>query len=731
MSATTPYEQGLLRDAQRCLRAQVAEIPGPDHEVRLDVLEALATLVGGFSLETFWSLRPERHHLAVDDALTMAEILHKELLSVSEIHPSLALASLAQRDMDFMDRRTSGAYYTDFRLATHVARGVAPRLTSTSKIVDPSSGTGILLAAVVLATAERNSRMAMDLLANGVFASDLSLEALRGVVLTLASLTDDLGVIKSIQQHVVQMDALTGGLAAWTDFAPKGFDCVVGNPPWEKLKVSRHEFLVRRGSIRHYGDEYGAVFDDGAFDQERMSIRDYVDLLKRRFPLQREGEPDLYKLFLELSLELLRPGGELSLVLPGGLIRSQGAQKLRTHLLTRCTNVEMTIFDNKDRFFEIDTRFKFMILTATAEAVGTRSIELRHSKASGDGTVRTATATINVQRLVRLRPDLTVPEVRSADEWALFERLHQRSIRMEDSSFPWSSRIVREIDMTRDRGLFSRERVPGSLPLIEGRMVAQFRLGAKSYVGGTGRRADWRWNVLGKTELRPQFWIRESELSDELRERVARPRVGFCDITGQTNERSLLATWIPPGAVCGNKVPTITLSSRDGGDSGDYVWVVLSNSFVFDWLVRRIITTTVNFFLLRSLPIPVAALSSPLRARLEQVGRSIDFLARNGGDPWALAEARAAADVVALVAYGVSPRDLDLILRDFKLLDRGQPAIAGERSSTVTKDLLMLRAIQELGGSKKDAQRLTNRLAQAREVGAVPYVPSQYARSVK
>ena len=55
----------------------------------------------------------------------------------------------------------------------------------------------------------------------------------------------------------------------------------------------------------------------------------------------------------------------------------------------------------------------------------------------------------------------------------------------------WQPRIVRELDMTLDRRLFRRHPALSRLPLVEGRMIHQYRCGAKSYRWGTGRRALW------------------------------------------------------------------------------------------------------------------------------------------------------------------------------------------------------------------------------------------------
>lgn len=257
-------------------------------------------------------------------------------------------------------------------------------------------------------------------------------------------------------------------------------------------------------------------------------------------------------------------------------------------------------------------------------------------------------------------------------------------------------------------------------------MVHQFRYGAKSYVSGTGRRAVWTTNPLGAREVVPQFWIAPGSLAHAVRTRTTSARVGFCDVTGQTNERSLLAALIPPGVVCGNKVPTITFGEEQGDDSLAYLWLAIANSIPFDWLLRRVLTTTVNYFLLLALPVPSLTTDGLPARRLIALARELTAIDQNevAADAWHIAERRAEIDARVASAYGLDSSTLDAMLRDFPLLDRGQPTLPGESKSTVTRDLLLATSASLLGA---DASSCADRVVSARAQGAVAYVPAQYA----
>jgi hypothetical protein len=196
-------------------------------------------------------------------------------------------------------------------------------------------------------------------------------------------------------------------------------------------------------------------------------------------------------------------------------------------------------------------------------------------------------------------------------------------------------------------------------------------------------------------------------------------------VTGQTNERSMLAALVPPGVVCGNKVPTVLLPECVGHADALHTALAVLNSFAFDWLLRRVVTTSVNFFVLRGLPFPALDPSSLPARRLASLARTAD-LTRLDVDLWEVARARAEIDARVAKCFGLELRDLTVILEDFPLLDRSQPPLPGESRSTVTRDYALLVASELLSNvGKINTEQLQNRVEEARSAGAVPFIPSE------
>lgn len=717
-------EVGRLKGVLRAISQLTSDFGRRKSEARFQFLEAVACRMGSHNLNAYFQAfgcEPvaefEIMEAGAADLIT--------LIDQTGIDPSLVLSALAREELSVSEQRATGAYHTDFRLARRLAKSIAKDLSPESRVIDPACGAGILLVALTLEVCGHDRRATARFLRNGVYAADLSAVPLRGARLALASLTDDLGAVIEMCQHWIAGDSLLLALEEWRQIAPGGFDAVIANPPWERVRLTRHEFARGGGSCAHYGSAIAAEHLSGYHVKQRK-IATYAERLAQRHPLVAGGEADLYAAFMSLYLEQLRPGGRAAVLVPGGLIRSQGTAAIRRALFASCDQIEVGIFDNKARFFAIDTRFKFIALTlrrgVSNDAKGA-PISLTHEVGTELGTNVSGKARLARADVVRFSPDLSLPEVANDHAWKLFRRLVMSGERMDDPRSAWYAEPCRELDMTSDRAAFSQRRGKGLIPVIEGRHIHQFRFGAKAYRSGSGRSAVWDALPFGSSEIRAQFHIAPSRCSDKARQRIGHWRAGFCDIAGQTNERAMMAALIPPGVACGNKVPTLVFPN-DPSAERLRVWTAVANSFAFDWMLRRGLTTTINYFVLYNVPMPyLHAGGLPWRRIVAAVDAlaELDARGRTQNSDRAAAELRVQIEIEVCLAYDLSVEDLALMLDDFPLMDRGQPALQGEMRSTVTRDTVL----SALARRRREQDEWGDRASAAAARGAVSYVPAQ------
>lgn len=575
-----------------------------------------------------------------------------------------------------------------------------------------------------------------------------------------------------------------------------GFDVVLSNPPWGKIKPEFKEFfshLDHRVSeyqgpdLRRYvnseSKEFHAESVDKLWRKYAEEVRRYAVMLQecgiyqnQRIELNGKttrGDSDLYKYFMERSFQVLKKNGRLGLVVPAAFHRSEGAAGIRKLYWDKGRFETFLEFENRKNIFPIHGMFRFVLLTyQRGGRPGIKSARFGLTSVSEAETIQfSKRISISATFLKRVGGNsLTIPEVRSKLEQRLLNKLYAaHPILGNTSSHYWNVSFVRELDMTKDSGAFfdrsellrqkCLENEDGSwsskngiryLPLYEGRMVNQFDNAAKAYMSGQGRTAQWVPLPFTNKAIVPHYFVADSYIEKYGLVEVP-ARAGFCDVTGHANERTVLSALIPPGVACGNKVPTLLFDNND--PKLHLIWLALANSFVIDWLVRRRISTTLNFFHWYNIPFPRINPESNIGRELSQAAEKLCYLdmrRRTGSSAVShhkdvlrmRSSVRADIDAIVAELFGLNLTEYVLVLSDFQIIDRYQPALRlgniVERS-TITRD----KAIKAFGERKRQEAPsdirdfvpgqatsvfdLHQRISMAEAGGAIAYVPSEHA----
>ena len=123
--------------------------------------------------------------------------------------------------------------------------------------------------------------------------------------------------------------------AIFGDGGPGGFSCVIGNPPWERVKVQDREFFsltdpATAGAVSA-SDRKKRIAAMPTANPELhasyLAARDHaqkmLDYRPRhqagRYPLTGKGDVNLYMLFAELARRLVAPNGLAGLLVPSGI----------------------------------------------------------------------------------------------------------------------------------------------------------------------------------------------------------------------------------------------------------------------------------------------------------------------------------------------------------------------------------------------------------------------------
>jgi hypothetical protein len=351
--------------------------------------------------------------------------------------------------------------------------------------------------------------------------------------------------------------------------ARAGFDAVLGNPPWDMIRADSGPPSARSRSRAE------------AIAVARFARDSSI------YAAQSTGHANRYQLFLERAIGLTRVGGRIGLVLPFGLATDHGSAALRRRVLRECDVDALVGLDNRRRIFPVHRSVRFMLLTASC-GTPTRAIACRFGEddpaalESVGETPEDAAGwfpvSITPALVERISGDtFAIPAFRTGVDVSIVERAAALFPPL-GSARGWHARFGRELNATDDRDHF---RPPGiGLPIIQGKQIEAFRC----KVGSASR------GIAG-TVARRLLPAAAFE----------RPRLGYRDVAGASNRRTLIAAILPGGCVSTHTVFCLRTPSPL---QAQHFLCGLFNSFVLDYLIRLRVSTHVTTAMVENLPVP-------------------------------------------------------------------------------------------------------------------------------
>lgn len=515
-----------------------------------------------------------------------------------------------------------------------------------------------------------------------------------------------------------------------------GFSCVLGNPPWERIKLQEQEFFAaldpdvagapnaaeRKRMIAALVERNPALHDAYEAAKRRADGESQLIRLTGRFPLCGRGDINTYAVFAEHDRSILGHSGRLGVVLPTGIATDATTQHFFKDLVMRRSLASMYDFENRRPLFEgIDSRIKFCVLTVAGFERPVDRADFAFFLQHPDDLAREgARFELTPDELLLLNPNTgTCPVFRSrrdAEITLAIYRRHPVLIRTDDedpSGNPWSVTMSSRLwHTTEDAQWFNTreqleadgwalrgnvfERSEGRMvPLFEGKMVHQFDHRWATYDGLQTRELSSAERADPGIVALPRYWVSESEVLARLEGRWSRPwLMGFRDITNPTNERTMIAAALPMAAVA-NSLPLIFVAAAHPA-----VLCAVFSSLVFDFVTRlKMGGSHINFFIAEQLPVPTpwsfddpcqwdsdVTYSDWIMSRmLELVYTAADMrlFAVDYGDgrpPFVWDEARrtqlrSELDACFLLVYGLDRLDAEYVVNSFPIANRKDPQL--------------------------------------------------------
>ncbi|MEB2284050.1 MAG: restriction endonuclease [Polyangiaceae bacterium UTPRO1] len=427
-------------------------------------------------------------------------------------------------------------------------------------------------------------------------------------------------------------------------FARGGFDVVLGNPPWERVKLQEQEFFASRDEAIAKAQNAAArkkliaalpatnteLWNEWTAASRRAEGESHLIRKSGRYPLCGKGDVNTYAIFAEHNRSVLGPTGRAGFIVPTGIATDDTTKEYFANLLAQ--NHLRSLYDFQSGpglFGEIGhARFKFCLLTLGSGAGGADLLFFAREVSALDDPERHFSLT--PADFATLNPNTrTCPTFRSRRDADLNLAMYRGAgaLWREDDpeGNPWGLRFMRMLDMTNDSGLFrtrteleaSGWRLDGNhfvrgneraLPLIEAKMVHHYDHRFGDYSDRAEGSQDTQLPDVLLERLQdpsyapmPRYWVEKREVASRLDERWKRGwLLGWRDICRSTDERTVVASLIPRVAV-GNTTPLALLSTEAGLAACLYACLC---SFALDYTARQKVGGVhLNYLQLKQLPV--------------------------------------------------------------------------------------------------------------------------------
>ena len=513
--------------------------------------------------------------------------------------------------------------------------------------------------------------------------------------------------------------------------AKGGFAVLLGNPPWERIKLQEEEFfasrsplvaeaphkaerarrieLLREGRLLHvlYPEVEAAQGLQPPNAAEQKLHADFLAARRSaeaaslfahdagRYPLTGVGDVNTYALFAETFAQLVADAGRAGFIVPTGIATDDSTKAFFADLTQSGRLASLYDIENREAVFpSVHRSYKFCLLTlGRAAAADFVCFAIQVAQLA------------DPRRRFRLTPDefrlinpntLTCPVFRSERDAELTKKLYRAAPVLiaegPPERNPWGISFMRQLDMANDSGLFHDAPAPGRLPLYEAKMIHQFDHRWATY-GADGASGDVAVDAKKDPSfaVTPRYWVDAAEVEARLTAKGWRHGwlMGWRDICRSTDERTVIASVVPRVGV-GNNLPLMFFSPRE-------YWrpcaALLGNltSLVFDFVARhKTGGTHMNYFVYKQLPVLAPdrysesdlAFIVPRVLELSYTAHDLALWAADLGhagppfawDPARRAVLRAELDACYARLYGLSRDELRYILDPADIMGADYPS---------------------------------------------------------
>jgi hypothetical protein len=429
-------------------------------------------------------------------------------------------------------------------------------------------------------------------------------------------------------------------------FDQGGFDCILGNPPWERVKLQEKEWFAERHPTIANAVNASARkrLIEELKDDAPMLHSQFKEALRQAigeshvirdgglYPLCGGGDMNTYSIFAERAYRIIKLTGRYGLVLPTGLATLDSNKAFFAELMKTDRLCSFFGFDNEEKtiFPDIDNNLTFAAVVV-GDPLGKRPAFCFNIRRFEQLNEEDRFFELTDEDLSLLNPNTrTCPIFRSSSDASLVRHIYRRLPlvwRHEPvESNPWSLRFLRMFDMATDSDLFKERADLDHLgasrirnkyvcqdeefsPLFEAKMIWHFEHRWAAFYDremGEGRPSRKYVGWYGVDYADPddlafgRYWVSDREIQA----RIGSSRkfcMAFRDITNRDLERTAVFSFLPPLAV-GHQAPVVLFDSHSAAEQSCFM--ADRNSVISDFVVRnKLDGSHLTYFIFKQLPV--------------------------------------------------------------------------------------------------------------------------------
>jgi hypothetical protein len=515
-----------------------------------------------------------------------------------------------------------------------------------------------------------------------------------------------------------------------------GFDVVLGNPPWERIKIQEKEWFAarrpdianaasaqRRKMIADLNQSDPELYQTFIGDQRQALGESHLVRNTGRYPLCGRGDVNTYAVFAENMRTVIGSRGRVGCIVPSGIATDDTTKFFFQDLMENQSLASLYDFENRDAIFPgVHRSYKFSLLTLAGSAhsatQGAEFIFFAHQTEDLRDEQRRFTLSANDIRL--LNPNTRTCSIfRSKRDMALTKTIYEHVPVLIKEGFPevnpWDASFKSTFHMTNDAHLFrTYEQLEQDgwklvsnvfykeeekyLPLYEGKMIGLFdhRFGGYQTSLQEAIELDSVQHSNPCTFPLPRYWVHTSEWTRDEQRTV----LGFRKVARSTDARTAIFSIIPP-VPCGDSLQNVTFSPNIAKDV--IYFSACITAFILDYAVRQKIGgPNLSFFIAKQLPVlPPSRYHTqctwdnqrtlgewilPRTLELTYTAWDLEAFAKDcgyAGPPFRWDEERrfllrCELDAAYFYLYGIAREDVDYIMETFPIVKREDEKLYGE-----------------------------------------------------